>query len=453
MTNLIVEQVLDLVGGRAEADVHVDDSVLSLTRFANSFIHQNVSDQAVTVRLRLHLDGRTAGGTTTVTDRDSLAEFVERTIAAAKLCPPDPTWPGLTAPTAATGTGNVDRATAEADPAVRAAAVRAFVDAAGGLSTAGYCRTTASTATYGNTLGHLVSGVTSSAAMDGIARAPGADGVARWSGVSLDGLDGGRLGRVAAAKALAGVDAVELPPGRYEVVLERGAVQDLLLFLASYAFNGKAVAEGRSCLRPGEAQFDPALTLLQDPIGPRSLGMPFDLEGTPRDTRWLIREGVSESPLHDRRTAAAAGTATSGSAVVEGERWGPRPTHLSLATGTAPEAHTDGPVSDDSVGGLVAGVRRGLLVTDFWYTRVLDPRSLVVTGLTRNGVWLIEDGVITRPVQNLRFTQSYPEALAPGSVLGVGAVAESTPVSWSLETVTAPGLRLGSWNFTGGASG
>ncbi|GIG58360.1 hypothetical protein Lfu02_27320 [Longispora fulva] len=453
MTNLLVEQVLDLVGGRAEADVHVDDAVLSLTRFANSFIHQNVSDRAVTVRLRLHLDGRTAGGTTTITDPAALAEFVERTIAAAKLCPPDPTWPGLTPPTAPTGTGNYDRATAEADPASRAGAVRAFVDAAGGLSTAGYCRTTASTVTYGNTAGHVLTGAISSAAMDGIARAPGSDGVARWSGVSLDGLDGGRLGAVAAAKARAGVDPVELPPGRYEVVLERGAVQDLLLFLSTYAFNGKAVAEGRSCLRTGEAQFDPALTLLEDPVGPLSVGTPFDLDGTPRDTRWLIREGVSQGPLHDRRTAAAAGAASTGSAVTDSERWGPRPSHLSLATGATPEVRSDGPVSDDSVGGLIGGVSRGLLVTDFWYTRVLDPRSLVVTGLTRNGVWLIEDGVITRPVRNLRFTQSYPEALAPGAVLGIGSVAESTPVSWSLESVTAPGLRLGSWNFTGGASG
>jgi predicted Zn-dependent protease len=105
------------------------------------------------------------------------------------------------------------------------------------------------------------------------------------------------------------------------------------------------------------------------------------------------------------------------------------------------------------VAALVAGVERGILVTDFWYTRVLDPKSLVVTGLTRNGVWLIERGEVTQPVRNFRFTQSYPQALGPDAVLGVGASAATLPESWGFAWWTAPALRLSSWNFTGGASG
>jgi predicted Zn-dependent protease len=102
---------------------------------------------------------------------------------------------------------------------------------------------------------------------------------------------------------------------------------------------------------------------------------------------------------------------------------------------------------------LVRQVGRGLLVTDFWYTRVLDPRTLVITGLTRNGVWLIEDGEITQAVRNFRFTQSYPRALAPGAVLGVGTTPVTIPSSWGFSSLRAPALRLASWNFTGGASG
>ncbi len=102
---------------------------------------------------------------------------------------------------------------------------------------------------------------------------------------------------------------------------------------------------------------------------------------------------------------------------------------------------------------LVGQVSRGLLVSDFWYTRVLDPRTLVITGLTRNGVWLIEDGVMTQPVQNLRFTQSYPQALAPGAVLGVGSHSVGLPSGWEALAFRAPALRLASWNFTGNASG
>ena len=92
-------------------------------------------------------------------------------------------------------------------------------------------------------------------------------------------------------------------------------------------------------------------------------------------------------------------------------------------------------------------------MTDSWYTRVLDPRSLVVTGLTRNGVWLIENGEITSAVKNMRFTQSYAEALAPGAVLGVGTSLVAQPADWAFEWFAAPAVRLASWNYTGGASG
>jgi hypothetical protein len=105
------------------------------------------------------------------------------------------------------------------------------------------------------------------------------------------------------------------------------------------------------------------------------------------------------------------------------------------------------------VADLVAKAQRGVLVTDLWYTRVLDPKTLVMTGLTRNGVWLIENGEVTRPVQNFRFTQSYPRALGPGTVRGIGAHAAAQPESWTAARWTAPALHLASWNFTGGASG
>ncbi|MFD0818019.1 metallopeptidase TldD-related protein, partial [Micromonospora zhanjiangensis] len=118
-----------------------------------------------------------------------------------------------------------------------------------------------------------------------------------------------------------------------------------------------------------------------------------------------------------------------------------------------PVTEVAGPVVDSATAALLPGVRRGLLVTDFWYTRVLDPKRLVVTGLTRNGVWLIENGEVTRPVRDLRFTQSYPAGLAPGAVRAVGRQATRQPDSWDSAYWTAPALHLATWNFTGTASG
>jgi predicted Zn-dependent protease len=434
------EQVLDLLkGSGAEAEVTVTGGTLALTRFANSFIHQNVADTAETVRLRLHVDGRTAAASTNVVTPDGLRALADRALTAARLRPEDTGWAGLTPPTEPTGAGNHDPGTAEATPADRAAVVRAFVDAAGGLESAGFCRTSDTVVHYANSAGHALTGHSTLAAADGVARTGSSDGAARTASIRLADLDGASLGSRAAAKARAAADPGDLEPGRYPVVLEPTAVADILHILAAFGFNARAVAEGRSFAKLGEGQFDPAITLVDDPLSPQAPGAPFDAEGTPKRLLELVRDGVTTAVAHDRRTAELLGAGSTGHAVPGGERFGAIPLHASLRPGTS----TD----------LVAGLERGLLVTDFWYTRVLDPRTQVVTGLTRNGVWLVEDGKVVRPVRNLRFTQSYVDALAPGNVLGVGAETAQIPDSWLGSTVVTPGLHLASWNFTGGAAG
>jgi predicted Zn-dependent protease len=456
----VVELVKDMAGQGAEAEVVVDHTALALTRFANSAIHQNVAEDGTALRLRLHVDGRTATGSSTVVSDEALRALVERTAAAARLCPPDAGWPGLTAPGSPGGGATCDPATANAVPDDRAQRVRDFVDAAGGLETAGYCRTIAWSAAFANTAGHSAYARSADAAMDGIARRDGVDGVARLVSTRLADLDGGVLGARAAAKVRAGRSPRELAPGRYEVVLEPTAVADLLQNLAFYGFNGKVFNERRSFAEPGAQQFDATVTLVDDPLAGGGVGLPFDIEGTNRRRLALVERGTTASVAHDRRTAVEANTESTGHAFPGSSTWGPIPLNLMLApggggaTGEARRAaETDGPAVDADVASLVADVRRGLLVSDFWYTRVLDPKSLVVTGLTRNGVWLIEDGEVTTPVQNFRFTQSYPQALAPGAVAGIGARATALPDGWGTAWWSAPALRLTSWNFTGGASG
>ena len=461
----IASQVVDLVRAAspsAEAEVVVDTSESALTRFANSFIHQNVAESTIGVRLRLHADGRTAAGASTVVDTEGLRALVDRTLAAAALCPPDPQWPGLAPKTDVPDGVPVDEATANAEPADRAERVRAFVAAAGGLETAGYCSTSAWTTAFANSAGQLAVARNAQAAMDAIARDGTADGVSRLASQRLSDLDGSRLGARAAAKARASVRPHELEPGRYEVVLEPTAVYDLMQTMAFHGFNGKAMIEQRSFVEPGAAQFDPTVFMIDDPIGPDGMGLPFDVEGTPKRLMAFIEAGVSTGGAHDRRSAALAGTISTGHALPGGASWGAIPVNLHLlptasesgnATATPAATDVDGPAADSSVAALVSQVGRGLLVSDLWYTRVLDPRTLVVTGLTRNGVWLIDDGVITAPVQNLRFTQSYPQALAPGSVLGIGTHSVPIPAGWDMLTYRAPAVHLSSWNFTGNASG
>ncbi|HET6480484.1 MAG TPA: metallopeptidase TldD-related protein [Actinoplanes sp.] len=470
----VVELVRQVAGPSAEAEVMVRHEAEALTRFAVSMIHQNVADAATTVSLRLHLDGRTATGSTTIVNADGLRGLVDWMVTAVRVSPPDVTWPGLTPPRplhqsaghhgSGAGSGldfGFDEATARATPAERAERVRDFVRAAEGLETAGYCRTTYTSAAFANSAGQSCEGRTAEAAMDGIARLSGADGVARLAGGRLADLDGALLGARAAAKARAGQNPIELAPGRYEVVLEPEAVADLLDNFAIFGFNGKAYARKQSFAEIGADQFDPSVSLMDEPLGSRAEpapGLPFDDEGTPRDWLVLVREGVTKAVAHDRTSAAEAGAESTGHASGVSRTWGPHPTNLRLEAAspttepTLPPADPTSPVAE-SARPLVAHLERGLLITDLWYTRVLDQKTLVITGLTRNGVWLVENGEVTAPVGNLRFTQSYPQALAAGMVLGIGSESVLLPDRWSGTRYAAPALHLASWNLTGNASG
>jgi predicted Zn-dependent protease len=448
----VLDLVRDVAGIGAEADVHVTTGVHGLTRFAQSFVHQNVAEQYAGVRLRVVLDGRWAAASTNDIRADGLRRMVESATAAARLRPVDPGFPGLAPPAAAVTTGNWDDGTAEASPADRATVVRDFVAAVGGLTAAGYVETTAEEAEYSNTAGHRLTGRRTVAIVDGIARTTTSDGVGRASSVRLGELSGAEIGAVAAAKARAAAEPTDLPPGDYEVVLEPNCVANLLSFLALHGFNGRTVLEGRSFVELGAQQFDGSVRLVDDPTDALSGALPYDMEGTPHRRLDLVVDGVTSAVAHDRRTAAAASAASAaggdpeirstGNAIPGGERMGAVPADLRLAPGT-------GGSSQD----LAGRVGRGLLVSDFWYTRILDPRTTVVTGLTRNGVWLVEDGAMVRPVRNLRFTQSYVDALGPGAVLGTGSDPAVLGDRWFDSITVVPSLHLARWRFTGGAAG
>jgi predicted Zn-dependent protease len=440
----LADRIVRLVQSRAadaEVEVTVRQGLDALTRFATGFIHQNVASEVNHVLIRVALDGRNAS--TSIdgpADDEGLGWAIDNVLDAARVRPPDPDWPGLAPRADAPAADHFDEATALATPDERARRVRDFVDAAGGLETAGFCSTTTVQLAFANSAGQRLAGRGTAAEIDGIARTPTADGSSRRVSVGLGDLDGRAVGERAAGKARTASDPTDLAPGRYEVVLEPDCVANILSFLLVAGFNGKAVEEGRSFARIGETQFDGSITLRDDVTDPGTLGIPFDVEGTPKRPLALVRDGVTRGLLHTRRTAKAAGVESTGHAVEGGGAWGALGANLIVGAG------------DRSADQLVAGVERGVLVTDFWYTRILDPKTQVVTGLTRNGVWLIEDGKVVRPVTNLRFTQSFLEALGPDAVRGISAEQALVLAGWD-SIYLVPSLHLASWNFTGGAKG
>jgi len=437
----LTSEVLELVADGVDAEVYAQVGSLSLTRFANSFIHQNVSEEASEVSLRVAVDGRVSSSTTTATTSETLAAFVESTIDAAAQQPVDDEWPGFGGPVDVASVEHWDRATAEADPVDRANAVKAFVDAGEGLLAAGYCETEARGHAYANTRGRLAMGRSTTAVIDGIQQSDTSAGSGHAAGVSLSGLDPAAVGAVAAKRARDSAAPFDTKPGEYEVVLSPECVASIAVFLNAYGLNAKVVQEAMSFVRIGEQQFDPSIHIWDDATDPRALHVPFDIEGTAKRRFDLVSNGITESVYHSRRTAAKDGVESNGSAIPGGDVFGPFGTNMFVGGG------------DSSPEDLVSSVERGMYVSTFNYCRVLDPKSLVVTGLTRNGTFMIENGQLTGAVTNLRFTQSFVEAIGPGRVRAIGNDERHADSEFGPLLIRAPSMHLTSWNFTGGAEG
>jgi predicted Zn-dependent protease len=437
----LAADVLRLVGDRAEAEVTAVSGSSGLTRFANSYIHQNVAEDAVAVALKVVVDGRVSAANTNNLQSESLARLVDATIEAARLQPVDEQWPGLSSPASVGDVDHYDEATAQASPAERADKVRKFVTAGEGMLAAGYCDTVGEHVAYANTNGHTALGRVSRATLDGIHQTPTSAGSAHAASVRLVEVDAAAAGALAADRARRSVGAFDNKPGEYEVVLAPECVASIAVFLGVYGFNAKTHQEGQSFVRLGEQQFDRRIDLVDDVTDPRALAVGFDSEGTVKRRVELVAAGVSSSLAHDRRTAARTGTESTGHGAPGSEVWGPIPSNMFVCG--------DG----ESVESMISSVERGLYVAAFNYCRVVEPKSLVVTGVTRNGTFMIENGRITGAVTNMRFTQSFVGSLGAGRVLGIGDDARHADSEFGPGMVHAPTLHLAAWNFTGGASG
>ena len=289
--------------------------------------------------------------------------------------------------------------------------------------------------TIANSLGLYAHHESTSAELLAVAISDDSSGHAGQLAVDVGGIDPEAVAEEAVGKAERGRNPRALEPGEYEVVLEEYAVSDMLDFLAYLSFGAQAIQEGRSLMsgKMGQRVMGPNISIWDDGLDPAGLVRPFDHEGYPRQRVDMIVDGVATSPVHDRRTAAKEGRSSTGHALPAGSVIGPLPLNMALKPGEATREE------------LIASVRRGLLVTRFWYTRVVHPLTVHMTGTTRDGTFLIENGEVVGPVKNLRFTQSYLEALNQVDLIG----GESKLVREFFAVNRVPAIKVGRWLFTG----
>jgi predicted Zn-dependent protease len=415
---------------------------MNLTRFANNTIHQNVSESNVTLTVRAVAGRRQGSASTNDLSPAGLQRAADTARALALATPEDPHFIGLSAREAPPAGPGFDETTAAFGPQARAQATGEVCRAAGavGLNASGAFSTGTREYAVANSLGLRAYHAGTLADFVTVVLAEGgAAGHAQASGWRVGDLDVPAAGAQAVHKALRGQNPRRLAPGEYPVVFEPYATYDVIHMLATSGMSAEAVHEGRSWMRGrlGQPVMSPNVSLWDDGYDLRGVPLPFDVEGTPRRRLDVVRAGVVGEPAHDWRTAAREGkTSTGHAAPPEYRRWrtGPVPLNLFMAEGQT------------SLDEMIASTERGLYVSRFWYTRVVHPRDCVVTGMTRDGLFWIEDGRIAYPVVDLRFTQSYVRALA-----GAEAISRESRLLMDAYGfgIRAPAVKLAAWRFTG----
>ncbi len=421
--------------GEVEALVSVDRA--QLTRFANSEIHQNVAETNGSLNLRVAIGKRVGVASSNRLDDDGLRRVAETAVAIARNSAELEDWGGLPEPTPITDVPAAwSDATAGTTPEQRAAGVRAVIAAADAAGVRAFGSFSTSTEELGIVNSHGVRAAqrrTASQLLTVTMANDGRSGYAEQGGVDVGAIDAAAVGREAAEKARASANPAAVEPGDWTVVLEEYAVVDLLSMLAYMGFSALAVQEERSFAEPGKVIGSELVTIVDDASEPGAMPMSFDYEGVAKQRVVLVDRGVCRDVVFDAQTAARAGRTSTGHGLPAPNPYGPFPLNMVMSPGST--------ARDD----LVGEMDRGLLVTRFHYTNPVHPKLAIVTGMTRDGTFLVEGGRITGPVRNLRFTQSYLAALA--GTVAVGR--ERRTIRGDFGGVLVPPVRIEGWTFTG----
>jgi PmbA protein len=433
----IMELVLRLgkASGAEETEVHVDEVADSLTRFANNAIHQNVAEHGLTVSVRTVVNGRTARVTTNRLDEDSLRAAVQSSLALAHSQPKDPRLLPLPGKQRYRSVNRFVSKTAAVTPQDRARAVRNACDLAAdkGQVAAGIFSSGQTQDAVGNSRGLFAAYRQTRAEFSITMQEGGAASWAKGNAAGVLDIDPQKLAARASEKAHLATNAKELEAGRYTVILEPAAVLDLVGFFF-YDFAATALEDKRSCLneRMGTQLFGKNITITDDVYHPLQMGAPFDGEGMPRQRVLLADRGVPKKLVYSRSSAKRAKKKPTGHGFALPNEYGEAPMNLVFADGKS------------SIGEMVASTDRGLLVTRLWYIREVDPYEKVLTGMTRDGLFLVEQGKVTSAVRNFRFNQSILEMLRNVELMGPAVRATGEE---SFEMVV-PAMKVRDFHFS-----
>lgn len=420
-----------------QTEVLIFGSHSALTRFANSYIHQNVARTGFEVSVRAVIGKKIGIAATNILSDESLKAVAEKAVTLARHQKENEDFRSLPGPAPLPQAHAYSQRTADCTPEQRASVVATICDAARreGVTAAGAFKTGVSEIAVANSLGVFAYNRDTHASLNTTMMSATSSGYASRLSIDIDDIDGTALAAEAIDKCLRSTDPIAIDPGEYEVILEDYAVTDILDFFAYLSFGAQAYQEKRSFMTDhlGEKVMGENITIWDDGLSPETIANPFDFEGVPRQRVDFIVGGVAKGIVYDTYYAGKEGKTSTGHALPAAVTFGPVPSNMFLAAGNASKEE------------MLASVERGIWVSRFWYTRPVHPLRVIVTGMTRDGTFLIEKGKITAPVRNLRFTQSYLDAMNQVELIG-----GETRLHEAIAGVSrVPALKIRSWAFTG----
>ncbi len=427
----IAKKTLSFASGD-QVEVLVTRQDGSLTRFANSYIHQNVKESNVHITVRVIKGNKQGIATTNLITTEALKEVAQKAGQLSDFSPIDPVERILPGPATYRQIPAPDEATINLTPEARADAIATMVNYAKplGLTIAGAYSNSHEIVAIANNNAVEAQRENADAELKVTAMGEDSSGQAGISTLRVLEIDPLTVIKEAAGRAIASKNPIEIEPGEYEVILLHYAVAELIGMMGWLGFSARA-AENKSswvAQNMGKKVLSDSFTLIDDPFDPRTSQMPFDFEGTPKKAMTLVDCGVPKTILYDSYYSKKTGNPNTGHALPSSSGYGPAPFNTALLGGNS------------TVDEMVSHVKKGVLISRFWYTNIMRPLELEFTTMTRDGLFLIENGKIISGLKNMRVTDSMLKIFS--------GILELENIVRNHEGVIAPAIRCKSINFS-----
>lgn len=421
-----------------QTEVVMGRTASNTTRYAQNRIHQNISQESMTVIVRSILNegkGKKIGvAYGNASSKDAIRKITLNSNEIAKIQVPDPYFKSLPKPQKIKKIKTFDKKIQKLSLKEKAEVVKKIIALAKKekMVASGIFETVVGESAVINSLGVWAYHQSTRATITTVMSAENSTGYASQTSYILDKIDSEKIAKKAIEKAKSSADPKDIEPGRYDVILEEEAVGEMIGYLAYRGFGGKHVHEDMSFAsgKIGKKVFGENITIWDDPLNLEGLPEPFDYEGWPKKKILLVEKGILKNIVYDTYTGGKYSKKSTGHSVGS-TSFGPIPINMILKPG------------DKTKQEMLKSTKKGIWVTRFWYGNIQHYKKLNMTGMTRDGTFLIENGKITKPLKNLRFTQSITEALNNVEMVGI-----NLKLVEQVGNHLVPALKIKNFSFT-----